>query len=238
MKQYNQAGVAGAKIDAKSARETAEQRTKERQIKERDAIRSAESSREVERKLASARQQLEQTRAMMAQQGQATTQNAQAKKQYDPDYEANKRTVTAKEAEILKLQTAISDLTSLIQSQQKTSDEKSVSIESLQAQLDNPPPDAAVENLKADKKAAEDKQGIATLLVKRQTDRKSRLANELVSSPNDAVLAQQIRDLDAEIKRQRMSIDEQDLEIAQLEYKIANPPKPTTETDRPVVKEV
>lgn len=236
VKSFNQSGVDRAKLTAKNARESAEQAVRDRQIKERDAIRAAEDTREVERNLASAKQQLEQTRAMFSQQLQAKDKIAVAEKQYDPNLEENKRIVTAKNEELTKLKATLADLTSQIQAQQKLSDEKAVSIEVLQTQLSNPSPDNAIEKLKADHQAAVDKQGFANSLIARLSDRKRKNDAEIntirdAANPRQIELTDQNTEIDKKINETRTDSERLDVEIAQLDYKIKTPPTPTTAVD-------
>lgn len=86
VKSLNQAGVNRAKLTAKSARETAEQTTRDRKAKADEAIRAATANRQSERELAVARQNLEELRAIYAQQQQEIVK-AEAKKTAAPQFD-------------------------------------------------------------------------------------------------------------------------------------------------------
>ncbi len=183
VKAYNQAGVDRTKLDAKSARNSAEQATRDRQIKERDAIRAAEGNRQLERELAGARQELEQMRAVMSQRDQRTNQGKQ--KENNVAIAANQRIVADKSAEVDSVQKSLKALVAQIATQQQTSDERELVIQDLQYQIEHPTTgmtDASKEDLAKRKKEAEDQKAIADTKLATLKARKETLAKQLTDA--------------------------------------------------------
>ena len=179
VKSYNQAGVQSAKLTAKNARESAEQATRDRQVKERDAIRSAESNRQLERELAGARQELEQMRAVMSQRDLNANQSRQKEK--DVAIIANQRVVADKTAEVEGLQKNLKALVAQISQQQQISDDMELEIQDLQYKIEHPT--GLDENQKAsllrEKKTADDKKALADSRLATLKSRKVTLTTQL-----------------------------------------------------------
>lgn len=183
VKHYNQSGVERAKLDAKSARETAEQATRDRQIKERDAIRATESNRQLERELAGARQQLEEMRAVMSQRDLNTNQGKQKEK--DVAVAANQRIVADKTTEVDAVQKSLKNVVSQISPQQQASDDAELEIQDLQYKIEHPTTgmtDAQKNELAIAKKVAEDKKALADAKLTTLKARKATLATQLTEA--------------------------------------------------------
>ncbi|TXT38458.1 MAG: Uncharacterized protein FD138_375 [Planctomycetota bacterium] len=182
VKQYNQSGVERAKLDAKSARETAEQATRDRQNKERDSIRAAESNRQLERELAGARQQLEEMRAVMSQRDLNTNQGKQKEK--DVTVAANQRIVADKNAEVDAVQKSLKALVSQISPQQQASDDAELELQDLQYRIEHPTGlnDTQKNELEIKKKAAEEKKALADNKLATLKARKTTLTTQLTEA--------------------------------------------------------
>lgn len=132
-KSLNQSGVDRAKLTATSAREAAEKAAHDRQIKERDAIRAAESNRQLERELAGARRELEEMRAVMSQRDLNT--NVGKKKVNDLAVAEKQRILAEKNADADALQKNLKTLVGQISDQQKTSEDSELDIQEVKYRL-------------------------------------------------------------------------------------------------------
>lgn len=180
VKSYNQSGVDRAKLTAKNARETAEQAARDRQMKERDAIRAAEAGRQLERELAGARQELGQMRAVMSQRDLNTNQAKQKEKNVTA--EAKQRIVADKSSEADALQKNLKSLVGQISPMQQESDEQELLIEELKYKLEHPTVGEDRVALERNKKAAEDKKAIADAKLSTLKARKETLSQQLTAA--------------------------------------------------------
>lgn len=189
VKSFNQSGVDRAKLTAKNAREAAEQAARDRQTKERDAIRAAESNRQLERELAGARQELEQMRAVMSQRDLGINQGRQKEK--DVAVAANQRIVTDKTTEVSSLQANLKTLVSQISDQQKISDDLELEIQDLQYMIEHPPINVSdVTSYKTAKKTKEDAKALADARLTTLKTRKTTLTTQLTESRSALQTAQ------------------------------------------------
>ena len=168
-----------AKLTAKNARESAEQATRDRQVKERDAIRSAESNRQLERELAGARQELEQMRVVMSQRDLNANQSRQKEK--DVAIIANQRVVADKTAEVEGLQKNLKALVAQISQQQQISDDMELAIQDLQYKIEHPTglDENQKANLLREKKTDDDKKALADSRLATLKPRKVTLTTQL-----------------------------------------------------------
>ncbi len=183
VKSFNQSGVDRAKLTAKAARESAEQAARDRQTKERDAIRAAEAGRQLEQELAGARQELEQMRAVMSQRALNTNQGQQKEK--DVTVAANERIVADKTAEVDALQKSLKALVSQIAPQQQISEDMELEIQDLQYKIDHPTTgmtDAAKNEVAQAMKVAQDKKAIADAKLVTLKARKDALTTQVTTA--------------------------------------------------------
>lgn len=132
VKSHNQSGVDRAKLTAKSARETAEQMVRDRQLKEREAIQAADATRQLERDLAGARLQLEQTRAVMSQRDRGTGQTKENETTPSPKLKSDDQLL----ADVRAAATKVAELERAVADKRRVENDKREQVEQFQERED------------------------------------------------------------------------------------------------------